>query len=66
MLFRSKVKKFELRKNDRDYHVGDRLKMLEYKDGEYTGRVINAEVTFMLNDYEGLKEGYCILSIELL
>lgn len=60
------IKKFELRKNDRDYKVGDKLKMMEFKDGEYTGRIINAVITFMLDDYEGIKEGYCILSIDLL
>nr|WP_294490620.1 DUF3850 domain-containing protein [uncultured Anaerosporobacter sp.] len=60
------IKKFELRKNDRDYKVGDKLKMMEFKDGEYTGRMLNAVITFILEDYEGIKEGYCILSIDLL
>lgn len=63
---KNEIKRFELRKNDRNYKVGDRLKMMEFKDGEYTGRVINAVVTFILKDYEGIKEGYCILSVKLL
>ena len=63
---KNEIKRFELRKNDRDYKVGDRLKMMEFKDGEYTGRVINAVVTFILKDYEGIKEGYCILSVKLI
>lgn len=63
---KNEIKKFELRKNDRNYKVEDKLKMMEYKDGEYTGRVINAVVTFILEDYEGIKEGYCILSIRLI
>ena len=62
---KNEIKRFELIKNDRNYKVGDRLKMMEFKDGEYTGRVINAVVTFILEDYEGIKEGYCILSIKL-
>lgn len=63
---KNEIKMFELRKNDRNYKVGDKLKMMEYKDGEYTGRVINTIVTFILKDYEGIKEGYCILSIKLI
>ena len=58
-------KKFELRKNDRGYKVGDILKLLEYKDGVETGRYIMAEITYMLEEFTGLQEGYCILGIEL-
>ena len=59
-------KSFELRKNDRDYKVGDRLEMSEYKDGEPTGRVLDAEIVYILEDYKGLEDGYCILGIELI
>lgn len=58
-------KKFELRKNDRGYKVGDSLKMLEFKDGKYTGRTIDADIIYMLEDYTGLEEGYCILGIDV-
>lgn len=58
-------KKFELRKNDRGYKVGDSLKMLEVKDGKYTGRTIDADIIYMLEDYTGLEEGYCILGIDV-
>lgn len=57
-------KKFELRKNDRNYKINDSLKMTEYKAGKPTGREINATITYMLEDYTGLEEGYCILGIE--
>ena len=58
-------KKFELRKNDRGYKVGDSLKMLEFKDGKHTGRTIDADIIYMLEDYTGLEEGYCILGIDV-
>lgn len=56
---------FELRKNDRGYKVGDGLKMLEYKDGRYTGRKIEADIVYIMKEYSGLEEGYCILGIEV-
>lgn len=58
-------KRFELRKNDRGYKVGDKLLMQEYKDGVYTGRSILADITYMLEEYTGLTEGYAILGTEL-
>lgn len=57
-------KSFELRKND-GYKQGDKLIMLEFKDGKHTGRIINADVTYMLEDYTGLAEEYCILGIQV-
>lgn len=58
-------KSFELRKNDRGYKVGDSLKMLEFKDGVQTGRTIDADIIYMLEEYTGLTEGYCILGIRV-
>ena len=58
-------KGFELRKNDRGYKQGDSLKMLEFKDGKHTGRTIDADIIYMLEDYTGLTEGYCILGIRV-
>lgn len=57
-------KSFELRKND-GYKQGDKLIMLEFKDGKHTGRIINADIVYMLEDYTGLAEGYCILGIQV-
>ncbi len=59
-------KSFELRKNDRNYKVGDFLNMHEYSDGKDTGRSIGAEIVYMIEDYNGLEEGYCILGIKVL
>lgn len=58
-------KSFELRKNDREYKVGDMLEMLEFADGRNTGRIIQAEVVYMLEGYTGLEDGYCILGISV-
>lgn len=59
-------KNFELRRNDRGYRVGDLLELQEYKNGEYTGRTCRKLITYMLEDYTGLQEGYCILGCELI
>lgn len=58
-------KRFELRKNDRGYKVGDSLKMLEFDDGKHTGSIIDADIIYMLEEYAGLEEGYCILGIDI-
>lgn len=58
-------KRFELRKNDRGFKVGDGLRLKEYTDGEETGRYIDADIVYMLEDYAGLTDGYCILGIEV-
>ncbi len=59
-------KRFELRKDDRNYEVGDLLVLKEFKDGEYTGRTIKYKpIKYILRDCpeHGLKEGYCILGL---
>jgi hypothetical protein len=60
------IKSFELRINDRDYRVGDILHMTEYKDGHNTERFIEEEIVYMLEEFAGLKENYCILGTKLL
>ena len=58
------IKPFTLRKNDRDYKVGDILEKMEFDDGKYTGRTLRQEVTYKLEDYTGLVDGYCILGVK--
>ncbi len=58
-------KTFELKKNDRNYKEGDKLHMLEFKDGRHTGRTISADIVYLLEEYTGLTEGYCILGIRV-
>ena len=59
-------KPFELRKNDREYKEGDILEMLEFQDGKNTGRVVKVLVTYLLEDYTGLVEGYCIMGTKII
>lgn len=54
-------KNFEIRKNDRDYQVGDTLVLKEYdpKTDKFTGINMLAEVTY-ITDYMQ-KDGYVVL-----
>ncbi|MGN4128047.1 DUF3850 domain-containing protein [Lysinibacillus sphaericus] len=56
------VKTFEIRKNDRNFQVGDFLQLKEFTGEQFTGREILQQVTFM-TDYEQ-KEGYVVMSIQ--
>jgi ribosomal protein S17 len=59
-------KKFELRKNDRDFKVGDCLCLEEWSpiDKEYTGREIYVIVDYIFDGGKmGLEEGMVIMSI---
>lgn len=60
------VKRAELRKNDRDYRVGDTLHLLETPRGSChsTGEFINATITHIADVGEWMP-GYVLLSIEL-
>ena len=58
------IKRFELRKNDRGYERGDRLKLREWNpETGYTGRELIVAVAWILKEGFGLPEGYCIMSI---
>lgn len=57
------LKKFELRKNDRNFQVGDYLFLQETVNGIYTGRQIGRlEIKYILygGNY-GLDKDYCII-----
>lgn len=55
-------KTFEIRKNDRDYKVGDNIVLSEYEDGQYAGRNILAIITY-ITDY-GQKDDYVVFGIK--
>ncbi|HBQ1987750.1 Domain of Uncharacterised Function with PDB structure [Klebsiella pneumoniae] len=59
------VKRAELRKNDRDYRVGDRLHLLETLRGSChsTGEFINATITHIADVGEWMP-GYVLLSVK--
>lgn len=58
-------KSFELRKNDRDFKVGDTLILVEFdpKTQKFTGFKTKAEVDFLLKDFPGLEPGYVVMSL---
>lgn len=62
-------KKFEVRLNDRNYKVNDKLILNEviYENNlpVYTGRSINTTITYVLDNNIYLKDGYVILGIDV-
>ena len=58
-------KKFELRKNDRDFRVGDSVILQEWTlDGGYTGDELYRQINYILRGpLYGLEEGYCIFGL---
>ena len=63
-------KRFELRKNDRNYQEGDILLLREWDGKGYTGRYFSKFVDYVLESTEendlseyGLKKGFCILGL---
>ena len=58
-------KRFELRKNDRDFQRGDILILKEYKPetNTYTGKECVVRIQSILAGFTGLEDGYCILAI---
>lgn len=61
------VKKFEYRNFDRDFKVGDVLRLKEYDSDTktYTGEVVDAKITYLL-PIQGRHIDSCIMSIEML
>ena len=61
-------KTFEVRKDDRNYQVGDALFLKEYDNGKYTGKEFGVWVTYVLGRNEDEKQyvpdGYVILGIK--
>ena len=57
-------KRFELRKDDRGYKVGDLVILREWDGENYTGRQLSSQaIRYILRDCPefGLMDGYCIL-----
>lgn len=61
-------KTFELRKNDRDFQVGDLVLLKEWNGEDYTGRYFIVEITYILagKPLYGLASEYCIFSFRVL
>ncbi|WP_238662165.1 ASCH/PUA domain-containing protein [Enterococcus mundtii] len=55
-------KRFEIRKNDRDYKVADQLYLREWDGEKFTGDSHKVDVTY-ITDYEQ-KDGYVVMGIK--
>lgn len=67
------LKPFEIRKNDRDFKVGDSVTLMETKFSSfekhveqfplsYTGRSVTKKITSLVSDY-GLQDGFVVLGL---
>lgn len=58
-------KRFEIRKDDRNFKVGDIIRLCEHNGKEFTGKDLLYDIIYKLDGGEyGLEKGYCILSIK--
>ncbi len=63
----SNKKKFEIRKNDRKFRVGDILTLKEWDNIKYSGREARAEVIYLIDDkFVGIQPGYVVMGISLI
>ena len=46
--------------------MGDIIKLQEYDKGAYTGQYCRKRITYILEAYTGLEDGYCVLGCELI
>ncbi len=58
-------KRFEVRKNDRDFKIYDILLLREYDRNKntYTGKELRKKIYYILDNQEYLREGYVILGL---
>ena len=70
---KSGLKRFELRKNDRDFAVGDVLQLREFDPGKevtladwkHTGREFSCVVTYIIHGGQwGIEQGHCVMGID--
>ena len=63
-------KTFEIRKNERNFKVGEYIDLREYSgDKGYTGNRLCLKIVYMIESDcfpQGLKDGYCVLGIEVI
>ncbi len=68
------IKNFEVRKNDRNYQVGDVLVLNEWEPtdvilntGDYSGKKVKVRVDYVFYMSElGVNSDYCVMSIRVL
>lgn len=63
---RSGAKPFECRRADRDFRVGDMVRLLEYLPGAdaFTGDMTARRITYVLSGERfGIMDGFCVLGL---
>lgn len=60
-------KPFEVRKNDREFAVGDYLALNEYnaEEQKHTGRAVLAKVLYILDDEQYTPPGFVVMGIRV-
>ena len=60
------VKRFEIRKNDRNFQVGELLLLKEFDSisDSYSGRQIKCKILYILEDPKFIKDGFVVMSIK--
>jgi ParB family chromosome partitioning protein len=59
-------KTFEFRIDDRNFMVGDILRLTRTKNGSFgrtPNQVKSVRVTYILRNFKGLQPGYCIMAV---
>lgn len=57
-------KSFEIRKNDRDFKVGDRLKLLEFPISKQSKFVLKDVIYILEGGQYGIEDGYVVLGLK--
>lgn len=60
-------KNFEIRKNDRNFEVGDYLILKEWYRGKFTDRYVIRQIEYIYkgDGTYGLSENYCVLGLKV-
>ena len=56
---------FLLLKKD-GFKVGEELSLLEYADGQQTGRTLEIKISYVMEDWAGLDDNYCIIGFQIM
>lgn len=61
----SGILSFLLLKKD-NFNVGEELSLPEYADGKWTGRTLEIKISYVMEDWTGLEDDYCIIGFQVM